>query len=224
MTYIFSSTKPPLLQDFPAILSVPPSALKGETFVSYDQPNSPEIWNNSQSDHWQTYNSFTISRYQVWRCNSPPFHAASDGSHTHTVTVGYEDTKMTQFEKTISATAGASGFGMTASVTASLKLTTEDTQTWSTSTTDTIQSDYKAGFTYASWTLYEHLEVQTQVWYQYEHAGDDPPGFTKQGDPQTSFVEIAILNYDDAIADPNSQYVPSTRALLAHTGGSLLPA
>jgi len=223
VTYIFSTTKPPLLRDYPAILSVPPASLKGPVFTSTEQPNSPIVDNCSQRDHWQTYNSFVISRYQIWRLNSPPYHVASDGFHSHTVTVGYEDSKMTQFQKTISATAGASGFGMSAAVTATLEITNQDTQTWTTSTTDTVELGCKAGNTYVSWTLYEHLEVLTQNWYQYEHGGDDEPGYTKQGDPQLSFVEIAVLNFDDSIADATSQYVPSTNAVLAHTGGSLHP-
>jgi hypothetical protein len=223
VAYIFSSTKPPLLRDYPAILSVPPASLKSQVYSSEDQPNSPTVYNDSQHDHWQTYNSFTINRYQIWRLNSPPYHVASAGFHAHTVTTGYEDTKMTQFVKTISATGGGSGFGMTATVTATLQLTTEETQSWSSSTTDTTQSEYNAGTTYVSWTLYEHLEVISQNWYQYEYKGASPPGFSKQGDPQTTFVEIAILNYDDSILDTAVQYVPSTNAVLAHTGGTLLP-
>lgn len=223
MTYIFSSTKPPLLRDYPAILTVPPASLQSEIHTSTQQPNSPVIHNDSQHDHWQTYSSFTINRYQIWRLNSPPYHVASSGSQTHSVTTGYEESKMTQFVKTISATAGGSGFGMTAEVTTTLQLTTEETQSWSTSTTHTTSSNYDAGTTYVSWTLYEHLEVLSQNWYQYEYKGDEPPGYTKQGEPQLSFVEIAILNYDDSLVDPTLQSVPSTRAVLAHTGGTLLP-
>ncbi|MBI3731549.1 MAG: hypothetical protein HY254_24890 [Burkholderiales bacterium] len=223
MTYVFSSTQPPLLRDFPAILSVPQASLKSQVYTSNQQPNSPIIYNDSQHDHWQTYNSFTINRYQIWRLNSPPYHVASSGSRTHTVTTGYEDSQMTQFVKTISATAGASGFGMSAEVTGTLQLTSGETQSWSTSTTDSTQSEYDAATTYVSWTLYEHLEVLTQNWYQYEYKGDSPPGYTKQGDPQLTFVEIAILNFDDSLADPTAQFVPSINALLAHTGGSLHP-
>ncbi|NHZ98500.1 hypothetical protein [Massilia sp. CCM 8734] len=192
--------------------------------TSTDQPNSPITYNDSQHDHWQTYNSFIITRYQVWRLNEAPYHATSDGFHARSVTTGYDETKMTQFVKTISATAGAAGFGMSASVTASLELTDQNTQTWSTSTTDTTQLNYVAKTTYDSWTLFEHLEVASQLWYQYEYKGDPAPGYTKQGDPQVTVVEVAILNFDDSVADPTAQYVRTIQAVLAHTGGALHPA
>ncbi|NHZ32903.1 hypothetical protein [Massilia rubra] len=224
VSYVFSSVRPPLLRDYPAILSVPTVLLKGQTYTATDQPNSPTVYNDSQHDHWQTYNSFIITRYQVWRLNTPPYHAASNGSHSHSVTSGYDQSKMTKFVQTISVTAGAAGFGMSASVTASLELTSEETQTWSTSTTNVTTLDLKAGNTYDSWTLFDHLEVESQQWYQYEYKGASPPGFTRNGDPQVTVVEIAILNYDDSVADPDAHCVPTIQAVLAHTRGVLHPA
>lgn len=221
MTYTYNNDQPPLMRDNPSILNVPWAALRSKTVSSSKQPNSPETNTDSQHDHWQTYNSFLINRYQVWRITAAPHHYNSDTTDTHTVMNGYDETKMTELVKSLSATIGASGCGLSASVTADISLTTQDTQTWTASTEDSTKVKYNANTTYIGWTLYDHIEAVAQLWYQYEYKGAKPPGFTKRGGPTTSVLEIVMKNYDDVIDDPAANFVPSTRALLAHTGGCL---
>lgn len=198
MEYVFDINTPPLMKNGD-IHTVAPANLQGKIITADPtQPNSPVIYNDSQHDHWQTYSSFIVRSYQVWEIDLPVYLYANDVTTTIEVANGYDKSEANSFSRTISATVGAEGFGLSASVTASLGYTSSQTENWRESTTKTTTETFKANVRYVNWILYDVIEVEAQGWYQYEHRGDNPPGYTKQGDPATSMVKIVNSLYSDS--------------------------
>ncbi|MBS0253753.1 MAG: hypothetical protein JSS36_00725 [Proteobacteria bacterium] len=104
---------------------------------------------------------------EVWRMNGMPEHTARDGtdevSQTYSSTIDEMQSVESNLTRSVEATVGAEGFGMSASVTASLSNSVTKMKSISKSTseqtTKTWSRDVVAGHTYVTWQKYNRIDL-----------------------------------------------------------------
>jgi hypothetical protein len=102
---------------------------------------------------------FTLTRVVHWAISTSPAYYTVDTPTKVTVVTGYSRAQQVAFTQSLGASAGASGFGLSASVKAALSITDTTTQQWHEETTVEIDKIYKGGFTYVTWNLIDSLHL-----------------------------------------------------------------
>jgi hypothetical protein len=207
MVYKFSPDLPPLMKDG-SIFNLDPETLKGP-LIGEAKPETTITTFDSQHDHYQWRKTYDIKHYQQWSLMMPVHHYASTQAVQVVETTGYDVTEKAAMESNLSATAGGSGFGLSAEVTASLKLSEETTKTWTASTATTTSMTFEALTTYAFWVLHDVIEARVVTQTNYEYKGDPPPDpdWKQEGVALVTYLHVPIKEYEDKLPDPQAVYM-----------------
>lgn len=203
--YTFSPDVPPQMKQNGPISNTDPAKLRGP--VIGPATAVPHYWEyNSKSDHYQYLDTASFTRYLIWKLKNIVVHYSVDQTHKSTTVSGYDRSQRTTMEQTLSAVSGGEAFGLSAQVSASLKLDSETVEAWHELTTEEVTQTFLANTTYASWILCDVIEVTWNNKIRYEHGSDDPsdPNWTQKGvDNPGAHLEVIMRQHDDSILDPN---------------------
>jgi len=104
-----------------------------------------------------------LTRKMYWDMLTRPDHFEEDITKTLTLVSGVSEVQKQVIERDLEIEAGASGFGLSASVKASLKITNEMTREWHKEQTEQREQTFKAGYTYCTWVLNDELSLEKQT-------------------------------------------------------------
>ena len=157
--YKFNRVHPPLMKDYSGdVYSVPSESLRETigpaTWTTQKPDNSPGLFRLKGQVLEST---FELTRNIYWAMSVPPEHFAEDITKTVTVISGVSEIQKHTMERDLEVSASASGFGLSASVKASLKITDETTHEWHKEQKEEREQTFKAGYTYCTWILVDQL-------------------------------------------------------------------
>lgn len=165
--YAFNRVHPPLMKDYNGdVYSVPNALLRQTMGTAKWSTEKPD--NNSRAVHVKGLlieSQFELTRNIYWTMFNPPEHFAEDIIKTVTIISGVSEIQKHTMERDLEVSASASGFGLSTSVKATLKITDETTREWHKEQKDEREQTFKAGYTYCTWMLVDELILKktTQV-------------------------------------------------------------
>ncbi len=223
MAYQFTPSHPPLLKENNGnIFDVDPAELQrfvGE--ATWDSAPTPGAGNAT------LVTTFHMVRTWHWVVSIMPKHFAVKESYKLTYKSSYKKTDRETMEKSIGGELGGSFLGLTAKVTSSLKLTTDQTQEWQEEADQEVTFEFEAGSTYCGWTLVDMLDLTAET----KATVPGPPPATTVTSTR-SVLSAPISIYNDVAADANQALSDNALASLNAVGGqfdmksmrALLPA
>ncbi len=142
---------------------------------------------------------FKLTRYIYWTLFIPPALFAEDITKKVTIISGVSESQKHSIESGLEAEAGASGFGLTTKVKASLKITDETTHEWHTEQKEEKEQTFKAGYRYCTWVLADELILKKTTQMR----------MPKLTAPRVVFppavATCILLTYQDKWKDPRSR-------------------
>jgi hypothetical protein len=156
--YVFSRVHPPLMKDYGGdIYSVPNEQLQNLIGTAKWTTEKPDNCSPVHVKGQVLETQFELTRNVYWSLLLPPEHFSEDITMTVTVISGASEVKKHSMERGLEASAGASGFGLSTSVKATLKITDETTREWHSERKEQREQLFKAGYTYCTWILTDEL-------------------------------------------------------------------
>lgn len=196
--YKFNRVHPPLMEDCGGdIYGVPPERLRNMigtapwTEDKHIMRRNPELVQTTE---------FKLTRYIYWTLFIPPALFAEDITKKVTIISGVSESQKHNIESGLEAEAGASGFGLTTKVKASLKITNETTHEWHTEQKEEREQTFKAGYRYCTWVLADELILKKTTQWRMPHKYTWP----RVVFPPTVATCI-LLTYQDKWKDPRSR-------------------
>jgi hypothetical protein len=202
--YIFTKQRPPLLQQTPDLLSIPPEALRTEVgrekwknqTVRQRIPSPVEITLRRET-------RFDLTRYFRWAIFQGPIHYAEDITIDVTETRGYTRSQKDTFERSLEVTVSAAGqppgfSELKAEVKQGLKITHETFQEWKEEKVTKTSQAFNGAHTYVTWVLVDGFMLAK--------TGDDIVvlnGVEVERHPwsMSSLFECVIATYQDKAED-----------------------
>jgi hypothetical protein len=165
--YAFNRVHPPLMKDYNGdVYSVPNALLRQTLGTAKWATEKPDTNTRVIRIKGQVIESqFDLTRNIYWTLFIPPEHFAEDIIKTVTIISGVSEIQKHTMERDLEVSASTSGFGLSASVKATLKITDETTREWHKEQKDEREQTFKAGYTYCTWMLVDELILKktTQV-------------------------------------------------------------
>ena len=167
-TYQFNRVRPPKMKDFDGdIYSVPNESLR-EFIGTKEWMTTSAISSRGLSIKGEVMETrFRLTRVLFWSLLVHPEHFAEPITRKITIISGVSEIEQHTMERGLEAKAGASGFGLSAEVKASLKITDQTTREWHTERKEESEQAFEAGCTYCSWVLTDALILDKAVQRMY---------------------------------------------------------
>lgn len=161
---------------------------------------------------------FLLTRARHWVLTGMPEHYAEDLKRKITIVTGYSETQRHSLERSLETKAGASGFGLSAEVKASLKMTDETIKQWHKEKTVENEHVFRAGHTYCTWNLVEtfllHKTAVTKMIIGGKVTKSSPPVVT------VDRFDVMLSVYEDKWKDPEAL---ALQAAMTRTGICIRP-
>lgn len=201
--YKFSRVEPPRMKDYAGdIYSVPNEQLRVIVGAASWTTEKPDRSVPIKGLVIET--QFELTRYQYWSLLSPPEHFTEDTTMKVTTISGASEIQKHTMEKNLEVSSGASGFGLSASVKASLKVTDETTREWHSEKRVEREQPFKADTTYCTWMLIDELRLKKTT--QSKLAGKPSP-FNPRIIVSNAEFSCALSTYQDKWPDSEKQEV-----------------
>jgi len=149
---------------------------------------------------------FELTRNIYWSLFIPPEHFAEDITKTVTVISGVSEIKKHTMERDLEVSASAKGFGLSATVKATLKITDETTHEWHKEEKEEREQLFKAGYTYCTWLLIDELILKKTT---QSKIGNRPAPTNPRIVVTNSEISCILGTYQDKWEDPDSREVLS---------------
>lgn len=206
--YKFNRVHPPLMKDYSGDVYRVPNELLRETIGTAK-------WTTRKPDNTRGFrlkgqmleSQFELTRNIYWTMFIPPEHFAEDITQTVTVISGVSEIQKHTMERGLEVSASASGFGLSASVKATLKITDATTHEWHKEQREEREQTFKAGYTYCTWLLSDQLILKKKT---QRKIGDKPLPKSKLWPPiADTNIEISCIlgTYQDKWEDTESRVV-----------------
>ena len=166
--YEFNRVRPPKMKDFNGdIYSVPNESLR-EIIGSKEWTTKTAVDKRGIRLKGEVMETrFKLTRVMFWSLLVHPEHFAEPITRKVTIISGVSEIEQHTMERGLEAKAGASGFGLSAEVKASLKITDKTTHEWHTERKEESEQAFEAGCTYCSWVLTDALILDKAVQRMY---------------------------------------------------------
>ncbi|RWE86936.1 hypothetical protein [Mesorhizobium sp.] len=208
MTYVFDPTTPPLFRRGFHPNTVAEEQRSSRIGIARWNEVSEEIKDDVPFEMLViiTRKSFVVTRTQLW-VPRELIHYAVDAKVKLEYTEGYSQEEHRKFERTldVGASVGLTLLNLKADVKSSLKITNEITNKWFVEKKNTIDRDYKGGYTYVKWSLIERFDVEKTSSWELHFRDDDR--ILESGGPavENSNLTCSLSEYEDSIQDPSEE-------------------
>lgn len=202
VTYQFNRVHPPLMKNYSGDVYSVPSELLRETigtaqWTTTKPDNSGPIHLKGQVLETQ----FQLTRNIYWTMFFPLERFAEDITKTVTIISGVSEIQKHTMERDLEVSASASGFGLSASVKAALKITDETTREWHKEQREERQQTFKGGSTYCTWMLVDEFIIKKTT---QSKVGDRPSPFNPRIIVTDSEISCVLGTYQDKWEDTAS--------------------
>lgn len=167
-TYEFNRVRPPKMKDFDGdIYGVPNDALREIVGWKEWKTTSPLRGGVVYLKGEVLETRFKLTRVLFWSLLVHPEHFAESITRKITIISGVSEIEQHTMERGLESKAGASGFGLSAEVKATLKITDQTTREWHSERKEESEQAFEAGCTYCSWVLTDALILDKAVQRMY---------------------------------------------------------